>query len=681
MRYYYVDPGSGFVFVQGTSFLWALIAGVLGGLLLFFRLFFHFFKKFIWLLCILAVAALIGGLIRMHTPTVSKKMIIFGIDAMDPAITEQLMQAGRLPNLSLLKTQGSYAHLKTTIPSETAVVWSSFATGLDPAGHGIFDFVMRDPRDYSLYLSLNEVSSAGGSLHIARRRKGDGFWQTLSAAGVPCSVYFCPNTFPPERVMGKMLSGMGVPDISGTMGRFSFYTTAELTENDAQSRGRIVRVAPEAGVIMTDLYGPAVKRGASSEASRIPLKIRLHPQANKIDIELGQGRFSLQEGAWSDWQRVSFRVGIFKRVHGIVRFYLKKTSSEFALYASPVNFDPQEPPFAISYPADYAKKLSQKVGLYYTQGMPHDTWSLSEGKLDEQAFLAEADYIMRQREAILREALKDFKGGVLFFYFDTLDMVQHMFWRYQDPQSPLYQKDSAYADTIMRYYESIDRIIGEAMRGMAKDTTCMVVSDHGFTSFRRSVHLNRWLLEKGYLFLRQGTGPGTEFLEGIDWSRTQAYALGFGGIYLNLANRERNGIVDPSHRQALKQQITQALLQLRDPKTAGAVVRQVYDTARIYAGASGGGGPDLYVGFNAGYRASWQTALGGLSDAVIEDNTKKWSGDHLVDPQVVPGVIFVNKKADLRSASILDIAPTVLAAFGIAKPAYLEGQVIAGVTQ
>ncbi len=682
MIHYYVDPGSGFVFMQGTSFLWAVILGVLGGLFLFFRLFFNFLKKLIWLLCILALAILIGGLIRMHTPKVHKKTIIFGIDAMDPVITEQLMQEGRLPHLSLLKAQGSYARLATVIPSETAVVWSSFATGLDPAGHGIFDFVMRDPRTYALYLSLNEISNTAAGVRVSRRRKGEGFWHTLSAAGVPCSVYFCPNTFPPEPVRGKMLSGMGVPDISGTMGKFSFYTTAELTENDAQSRGRIIKVQPDAGsLILTDLYGPRVAGGAAPVESRVPLKIRLYREEKKADMELGGIRFSLEEGAWSDWQRVSFKVGVLKRVHGIVRFYLKTTAGEFALYASPVNFDPQNPPFAISYPRNYVKRLSRKIGLYYTQGMPHDTWSLSEGKLDERAFLEETDYILHQREAILKETLKDFKAGVLFFYFDTLDVVQHMFWRYRDPQSPLYQKNDVYANVISRYYERIDRIIGEAMRSMDKDVTCMVISDHGFTSFRRSVHLNRWLLENGYLSLKSGVSGNGEFLENIDWSRTKAYALGFGGIYLNLVNRERDGIVDQSQSEIVKQQITGGLLQLRDPKTAGAVVRHVYDTARIYKEPACVDGPDLYVGFQAGYRASWQTALGGLSDTLIEDNNKKWSGDHLVDPEVVPGVIFVNKKVDLKSPSILDIAPTLLAAFGIAKPAQMPGQAISGIQE
>lgn len=661
---YYVDPGSGFVFVQNTALLWGIILGMLGGVFFLFKLFFKILKKFLWIVFIILAILIIGGLI-MHKTTNKTKVIILGIDAMDPGITETLIAQGRLPNLSSLKTKGSYAHLVTSLPSESAVAWTSFATGLNPASHGIFDFIMRNPDTYLPYLSLSEISNTRGKIKITTRRKGDTLWEILSKRRIPCSVYFCPNTFPPERIFGRMLSGMGVPDITGTMGRFSFYTTKALTDEDADSRGRIVRVEPDNGVIKTHLYGPKVYSQRVPMETNIPLKIVINPQEKKIVIHCQRNHLSLKEGSWSFWQRVSFRVGLFKKACGIVKFYLKSIEPEFELYSSPINFNPESPPFAISYPFDYSKKLAKKVGLYYTQGMPHDTWMLTEGRLDEKAFLEQADEILNEKSKILREELKQFKDGLFFFYFDTLDMVQHMFWRYLDPGHPLFEADSRYKETIFSYYEKIDKIIGEILGSLDEDTTLIVLSDHGFSSFRWAVHLNRWLLENGYLFLKQGETESREFFENIDWSKTKAYALGFGGIYLNKIGREYYGILDASEAQNVKQKIIKELKNLRSPITQETVVNNIYDTQEAYSGPCLKDAPDLFVGFNEGFRASWQTALGGQSNVIIDENKRKWSGDHLIDPVLVKGILFINKKIDLKDVSILDIVPSVLQLFGV----------------
>jgi predicted AlkP superfamily phosphohydrolase/phosphomutase len=406
----------------------------------------------------------------------------------------------------------------------------------------------------------------------------------------------------------------------------------------------------------------------------IPLKIYINSGEKSILLKFQGNTLSLKEDKWSNWQRIYFNLGLFKNAYGIVRFYLKSIQPQFELYMSPINFNPQRPPFFISYPHNYSKKLAKEIGLYYTQGMPHDTWALSENRIDEKVFLEHVDEILKEKERILKEELKGFKGGVFFFYLDTLDAIQHMFWRYLDPNHPLYERNALYKDTIFKYYETIDQLIGDILKNLDTNTTLILLSDHGFSSFRRSVHLNRWLLENGYLFLKPGVKESEEFFESVDWSKTIAYALGFGGIYLNRIGREYYGMVIKSDVQNIKNTIARGLRDFKDPQNGEKVVNNVYFNEEAFKGPYINDAPDLFVGFNRGYRASWQTALGGVPKLLIEDNVKKWSGDHLVDSFLVPGVIFMNKREELNNPSIVDIVPTILYLFDIDKPNDMEGK-------
>ncbi|MGE4357816.1 MAG: alkaline phosphatase family protein [Candidatus Omnitrophota bacterium] len=592
----------------------------------------------------------------------NKRIIILGIDAMDPHITEKLIAEGKLPNFSKLKSLGSYSKLKTTVPAESVVCWTSFSTGLNPGGHGIFDFIMRDPQNYTPYLSLNEVKEEKKGflrkMKVENRNKGKNFWEILSEKKIPSYIYFCPNTFPAKPLKGKMLSGMGVPDLYGVIGRFTFYTTKPLTEEDRESRGKIIPVEIENNCIKNFIYGPRLKIKGEIIESTIPLEIKIISN-KEIEINLQGKRTVIKEGEWSRWQRICFRTGFLNKVYGIVRFYLKSISPEFCLYMSPINFDPCNSLFPISYPKNYAKYLAKKIGLFYTQGMPHDTWALTENRIDERAFLKHVDTILEEREKILEEEIKKFKRGVFFFYFDTLDAVQHMFWRYIDPEHPLYEENSPYKYVIYNYYEKMDGILGEILKRVDNDTILIVLSDHGFSPFRRAINLNRWLLEEGYLKLKGGFTEGKELFEGIDWLKTRAYALGFGGIYLNRVGREKYGIVDEEEALRLKEEIVQKLERWKDTKTGESVVRKVYKNEDVFSGSYAKEGPDFFVGTNKGYRISWKTALGMVPRELIEDNKRKWSGDHLIDPELVPGVIFINKKITLDNFSILDVVPLI----------------------
>jgi predicted AlkP superfamily phosphohydrolase/phosphomutase len=674
---YYLDPGQGFVFAQNTSWFWAIILASLGSFLFFFKFMFRLFKKFFWLLLILLLVLIIGGMMIFGGQNNKNKVIILGIDGMDPVITEKMINDGLLPNFAALRKKGSYFHLATTIPAESPVAWASFATGLDASGHGVFDFIMRNPQDYSLFLSFNESPLMKGKTEVKFRRKGEPFWSILSKNKVPCFIYFCPNTFPPEPIYGKMLSGMGTPDILGNMGRYSFYSTKLLPKDDLYSPGRTVKVEDNTGVVSAQLYGPKVLSAGLQTEATIPLKVILDPSAEKVLINFQGKSFFLAKDAWSDWQKMSFKIGPFSSVSGIAKFYLKSIKPEFELYVTPINFNPDKPPFPVSSPRGFSKKISGKVGYYHTLGMPVETWSLNEGRISEKVFLQQVDDVLNERKMILREELKSYKFGAFFFYFDTLDTIQHMFWRYLDDKNKSMQNDLRYKDTVYHYYEQIDQVVGEVIKVLDDSVTLIVLSDHGFGPFRRSVHLNRWLLEQGYLFLKNEANSNQEFLEGIDWSKTKAYALGFGGIYLNKVGREYYGIVDAAEEGQIKKELLNKLSGMIDPVTGEKIVNNVYSAELIYNGPYTKDAPDLFVGFKRGYRASWQTAIGGMSDAaLIEDNSKKWSGDHFFDPKEVPGVIFINKEIKLNNPSIIDIASILFSVFGIAKPEAVNEKVL-----
>ncbi|MCM8779788.1 MAG: alkaline phosphatase family protein [Candidatus Omnitrophica bacterium] len=279
--------------------------------------------------------------------------------------------------------------------------------------------------------------------------------------------------------------------------------------------------------------------------------------------------------------------------------------------------------------------------------------------------------------------LSSFKKGVLFFYFESSDIIQHMFWRYTDPQHPLYEANAPqeYKKMIENWYKKMDTILGDVMQGLNQDDTLIVLSDHGFNTFRRAAHLNSWLKKNGYLALKNSVETGAELLADIDWAKTKAYAIGFGAIYINQAGREKNGIVKPGEEtEAIKKEIMEKLRTWRDEKHNSPVVNSVYRREDIFWGQNSDKTPDLYVGFNKGYRASWQTALGAVPADLLEDNLKKWSGDHLFDPLLIPGVIFSNKKITKKNPAIYDIAPTILKLIGFTeeeiKKIDFDGQVL-----
>lgn len=631
-----------------------------------------------WSAAVMLCALLIGAYMA-HVPdsplsSTQAKVIVLGIDGMDPTLLEQYLAKGSMPQFARLRAQGLYTRLRTTTPPESPVAWSTFATGCNPGKHGLFDFVKRVPGTYLPDLALTKIE---GSRYLAQRQ-GDPFWSLTSADHIDTVVVRCPITFPPEQVHGRMLSGMGVPDLRGSQGTFLYWTTAPV-QNPLAMGGRVIQVDNTGPTLTTTLQGPTLGTGEQRKDLTVPLTITRDLTHRTATMTVQKQSFTLKEREWSPWFHVKFKTGFFQSMSAVGRFYLTSVAPELGLYGSPLNFDPENPPYPISYPDRYAKDLARTIGIYHTQGMPEDTWALNEGRLDDDAFLQQCEHIHHEREAMLWHELERYRGGVFVTVFDTVDRIQHMFWRAIDPTHPLYTPElgQRYGHVIEQWYQRMDGIVGQVLDKIDPDTTLIVLSDHGFASFRRAVHLNSWLREQGLLTLQDHRDEGRGFGQDIDWSRTQAYALGIGGMYLNLRGREPQGIVEPGDAaRTLLRDLSTRLLTFQDDKTGQPVIRRVLDREAIYHGAEAAHAPDVFLGFQDGYRASWQTAVGGVPRALIEDNTKKWSGDHIVDPDLVPGVLLVNRPLSLENPSLEDIAPTILKQLGAHIPTDMDGHAL-----
>ncbi len=621
----------------------------------------------------------------------SKKVIVLGVDGLDPDLLTKFMAEGKMPNFTRLAAQGSFRRLTTSIPPQSPVAWSNLITGMNSGGHGIFDFIHRDPKSFQLYFSTSRVEGPRHNLHLGnwviplgsgaaeQLRHGKAFWEILDEQGVPNYVYRIPANFPPIAAKGKTLSGMGTPDLRGSYGTFTFYAddpTAGLGEVEG---GDVVLVEVKNNRVAANLIGPDNTFRKNSPPSSVPFTVDVDPLEPVARIAVEDQQFVLKEGEWSGWVPVEFKLmALIGNVRGICRFYLKQSHPRFQLYVSPINIDPRNPALPISTPSNYSSDLAKQIGEFYTQGIAEDTKALTAGVLDDKEYLQQAHEVLAEHRRAFDAEFPKFHDGVFFFYFSSLDLNAHMLWRLTDPQSPAYDAGAAaqYGSSLEEFYQQIDQVLGEVMPRTDNNTTLLVLSDHGFAPYRRSFNLNTWLLNNGYIALREGaSADASEPFANVDWSRTRAYGLGLNGLYLNLRGREREGIVEPgSQADALLGEIREKLLQVRDPKDGSPVITRIDLASEAYLGPYARSGPDALVGYNRGYRAGWKTILGAFPAEVLEDNTNPWSGDHCMDFTKVPGVLLSNRKIEAQAPALTDIAPTILAEFGIAKTKDMLGQ-------
>jgi predicted AlkP superfamily phosphohydrolase/phosphomutase len=663
----YVGPGAGFAFLG--SFLvvvYSLLLSVMSLVTWPFRIAWRLLRRK-----------------RGYGHARVRKVIFLGLDGLDPGLTERYMAEGKLPNLSRLAAEGSYRRLRTTFPALSPVAWSTFATGVNPARHNIFDFLNRDLKSYVPELASSTVRPPARVLKLGRfriplsrpavemHRKSEPFWKILSRNAIGSTILRVPITFPPDKFDGHLLSAMSTPDLRGTQGSFSWFTTR--TDPGAVEGGNHYPLREVSGGLEGELEGP--EDSFLERAVPMRLRFRISEPAKEDDpvLDIEGERYLLRPGEYTPWVRLRFRSAIGIPIAGIARFLLTETEPTVSLYVTPIQIDPEKPALPISHPPHYALYLSKLIGPFATVGMAEDTWALNEGAIDEQAFLEQAELIKKEREGMFFSTLERTRRGVVACVFDTTDRVQHMFYRYIDPARGD-DPDPRYAAVIEDLYKDMDRIVGRTLAHADSHTALFVLSDHGFCGFRRGVNLNTWLMRNGYLTLQDDAEESGRYFEGVDWSRTRAYTLGLGGLYLNVRGRESGGVVEAAEAGRLKKELIQRLSGLRDHEGGAVAITNVYSAQDLYKGPYLDAAPDLIVGYAAGYRTSWDAAVGKVAANVFEDNTKAWSGDHCVDPHLVPGVLFSNRKLDADNPGIEDMAPTALGLFGVPAPAWMEGR-------
>src|SRR5581483_9318917 len=511
------------------------------------------------------------------------------------------------------------------------------------------------------------------------QRQGVPFWITLTQAGIPSTVLRCPCTFPPDPLKGNMLAGVGVPDLRGSQSKGTFYTQDHGVQ--AEESEQVVHL-DSGSDFSTRVIGPRNTAKAPAADAICDIRVRADKSSRKLTIETGgsPAKIELSEGQWSDWVRFKFKLSMLQSVTGIARFYFRRLDPHLEFYVSAINFDPAAPLFPISAPPDYAKTISEKLGMFSTLGMAEDHNGLNNGRFDEQAYLQHCDLVLREREQLMRFELDRMKEGFFFMLFDTPDRLQHMMWRFRDVGHPMHNRDADrdFTTRIEQHYQRCDALLGPVLEHVDENTLLIVLSDHGFNTFRRAFDTNTWLHQNGLLALQDGKKPGVDLGEAfaaVDWSRTSAYALGLGGIYLNLKGREQGGIVDEgAEAERVRNAIQSGLAGHPDAVTGRPAIRSVSRREDLYSGAYVDRAPDLLVNFHPGFRVAWKTAVGGFANDLIEDNTRKWSGDHIVDPEAVPGMLFVNRALQCQDPSILDLAPTVLQYLGVPASGVMEGK-------
>jgi len=637
----------------------------------------------------------------------NQKILILGFDGMDHIILSDLMHKGKVPNFSRLASEGCFYKLETSIPPQSPVAWSNFITGKDPGGHGIFDFIHRVPETMELYLSTSRSETPDEKLdlglfsvpntfripftkyhlpfsggEVTLMRQGKAFWEYLDEAGIECTISRVPSNYPPVTAGTRSLSGMGTPDLLGSYGNFSFYTNNPPDKKQEIAGGKIFAVDIMENKIDNYLYGPPNTFLAGMPDLRIPLTVYLDRENLLAKIVLPDREILLRQGEWSEWVQLNFEVIPYvQSLSGICKFYLKEVSPGFKLYVTPINIDPSNPALPISYPDSYARELYDKIGFFYTQGMAEDTNALSNEVLSNEEFLQQSEFVFQDQMKMFDLEMERFhktRRGLLFFYFSTLDQNSHVFWRTMDHKSPAYnpERDSEFTEVMEDLYLRMDNILGQALARISADTTLIVMSDHGFSPFYRAFQLNTWLLEHGYITLKDpAKQEESELFHNIDWSKTRAYALGLNGLYINLKGREPNGIVQPgAERDGLAETLIFELEQVRDSENDMQVILNVFDTQKVYTGPYKKIAPDLIIGYNRGYRSAWENALVSFPRQLIKDNTNAWSGDHCMSPKVVPGIFLSNKRTRIINPRLQDLAPSILAEFGLPIPEDMIGQ-------
>jgi predicted AlkP superfamily phosphohydrolase/phosphomutase len=566
------------------------------------------------------------------------KTLMLGFDSFDPAVFDRMAGRNMLPNLERFAAHGGYSKLEVCSPPQTEVSWTCIATGADPGGHGIFDFVHRDPATYRPYVSILPTRKGMLGEQFVPPYTAKTLFEEAASLGFPATALWWPAMFPARPELPVItIPGLGTPDIRGQLGVGTLFTTEEETKKkttvvslETDGRNRYKASIP----------GPQAQRRAGPQVLTLPLAMEvLDAAAARISIE--KTFFDVRLGEWSEIVELRFKAGMLFNIHAITRFILTSVNDAVRLYALPLQIHPLHTTMHYSSSGAFAKKLWKEVGPYLTLGWPQDTTGLEEGCITDDQFLDLCGQVFSRRIEILHHLMKGFKEGVLAGIFDDLDRIQHMFFHDR-------------MDIVEEWYRTLDRFVGDVSEQISQWSgkyRFLILSDHGFSEFRTKVHLNRWLQEKN-LLVKKINGSD---LEGVDWPQTKAYAVGLNSVYLNIAGREGQGCVHAAEVVDLLEAIKRKLSEWKDGNDRH-LVQKVRLKHEIYEGPYTRFGPDLVVGYAPGFRGSAETGLGKIPDVPLEENTDHWGADHCMDADAVPGVIFANRNLrDFGGISFRDI--------------------------
>lgn len=623
------------------------------------------------------------------------RVVILGFDGVEPAIAQEMMDQGQLPNLKRLAGLGAFARLGSTIPPQSPVAWTSFTTCVNPGGHNIFDFIRRDPK--AKYGPLPYVGTGklenprvGSDGELAELpvavayRKGTAFWSVADEQGVRSRIFNVPFAFPPDPLKnGTMLCGLGVPDLRGTTSRFVLLGDSfppGKADDDVSGGVRIPLTFDGADSATVEIEGPRDERHTFSDPGAFvkqPLTISVDRKAGRGKATVGNGgSVELAQGEWSEWVEWTFPLTMGYAVHGISRFYPLEIGDRVRVYMSCLQFHPEHPYVPMTEPAGFSEDLADRYGLFKTIGWAYDTHALRQDALTEEAFMKDVEHTMSWRERLTLDEIDRGDFDLLVSAWTATDRVGHMFWRYRDPKHPLYDPEGAkrWGDALERTYIKMDEIVGKVMAKLTDDDLLMVLSDHGFESWRTGFSLNSWLQENGYLAVKDPKAAERGFLMGIDWSKTKAYTVGLSSLYLNLQGRESQGIVATDQADATVAELRDKLIALKDPGAGKSVFSGLY-TRADYKGEAMDEAPDMSLGYDRYYQSSKAAAKGAVGGELFEPNADKWSGEHAAsDAAWIPGVLFCNRPLAKDEPNIIDLGVTALRFLNRDVPSGYEGE-------
>jgi predicted AlkP superfamily phosphohydrolase/phosphomutase len=619
-----------------------------------------------------------------------KRVIVLGIDGMDPGLLKRFIQAGIMPTFQKFMNNNHFSQLQTTMPPQSPVAWSSFITGNNPGGHGIFDFIHRDPETFTPYFSTVRTSDTVKRLNIGKwslplerseykpMRHGRPFWKYLEESDIPATLVKLPVAFPVDDGKSHIITGMGTPDLLGTYGTFTLFSETNFQNAESFTGGRFVRVSPKGHYFCCTLNGPMNSLRKDELKMSVDVEVFRDPWEPVVKINLQGSEQLLKEGEWSPWIPVHFEmIPMVSRIHGMVRFYAKKIHPYLMLYVSPINVDPVKPEAPISSPKSYTEEICQDVDRFYTQGFPEDTKALSNGVFTSEEFLFQSKIVLDERLKMFSHELNRFREGLFFFYISSIDQNSHMLLRNMIPSHPLYEEkvSNDVKGAIRFFYTQMDRMLEQTLRKVDDRTTLMILSDHGFAPFTREFNLSTWLVNEGFTRVENPEKMESyNFYDGVDWKQTQAYVMGLNSIYINRFGRETQGSVYPRDVERIKGDIIARLQEVRDPLTGRRIVSRVFDSQKLFSGMQLDKAPDIVVGYQSGYRISDEAVLGKFPKPVIRNRLDKWSADHCMDFKVVPGVFLSNRQIILKNPAIWDIAPSILQEFGVTPSEPMDGK-------